>query len=86
MPTLDHCPICGKPLGACEPQNDIERITQAFQKRLTIYQDKQALADYRDPDQYNRHEALRYVIEAIDLLAFEAGIKIPDAEGEVGDD
>lgn len=52
----------------------VQTIMEAFRKRLAIYREKKAAADPMAEDMYNRHFALLYVIEAIELLAVEAGL------------
>ncbi|MFC0302766.1 hypothetical protein ACFSTI_25080 [Rhizorhabdus histidinilytica] len=52
----------------------LDRIVKAFEKRLNIYRAKHAAANPLGEDIYNRFDTIQYVIEAIELLAFEAGI------------
>jgi hypothetical protein len=51
----------------------VEEIEAAFRNRLLIYRTKQEKADPFGEDMYSRFDALRYVIEAIEVLAIEAG-------------
>ena len=51
-----------------------EEIAAAFEKRLNVYRMKREAADPFARDVYTRHEAVNYVIEAIELLAIECGI------------
>lgn len=53
---------------------EVDRIIAAFNARLAIYRAKCAQADPLAEDDRNRHEALRYVIEAIEVLARECGL------------
>ncbi len=52
-------------------------IAKAFAARLEIYRGKQNRSNPFGDDIYSQHEALRYVIEAIELLALEARIDVP---------
>jgi hypothetical protein len=55
---------------------DEQRVADAFNKRLEIYHTKLGKADALAPDDWNRWDAIKYVVEAIELLAIEAGISI----------
>lgn len=61
---------------------DTARIVQAFNNRLGIYRHKRAMADVYADCTYSRHDALNYVVEAIELLARECGIEdaVPHAK------
>jgi hypothetical protein len=52
-----------------------EEIAQKFADRLVIYRMKHSAADPFAEDIYNRWGATQYVIEAIELLAYECGIQ-----------
>lgn len=60
----------------------MREVAAAFEKRLAIYRKKQAHADPLADESYNRHEALAYVIEAIELLATDAGISLNSLEAK----
>lgn len=51
-----------------------EQFAEKINARLAIYRDKWGRADPLAEDSYNRHEALRYVVEALELLAIEASL------------
>lgn len=57
-----------------------DRVSEAFERRLFIYRKKQEQADPMAEDCYNRFDAIGYVIEAIELLATEAGISLNPLE------
>jgi hypothetical protein len=55
---------------------DEQRVTAAFEKRLEIYRTKLSQANPLAEDDRNRHDALSYVVEAIEILAREAGVPV----------
>lgn len=62
-----------------------QRITTAFNNRLAIYREKRDRADPFAADGYSHQEVLQYVIDAIELLAVEAGLASVDLESKTND-
>jgi hypothetical protein len=64
-----------EPVSRLDPTGfDPSRVVSAFNKRLMIYRTKRDSASPFGEDCYNRQDATRYVVEAIELLAREAGL------------
>jgi hypothetical protein len=52
-----------------------EEAIARFRARLDVYREKLDKANPFGDDIYSRHEALRYLIEALEVLATELGIQ-----------
>lgn len=65
-----------------EREQERAAVVAALNKRLAIYRQKRAKADPFAEETFNRHEALTYVIEAIELLAMEMGLADAIERGE----
>lgn len=67
-----------------EQYDALARSGNALRERYAIYQQKLRKADPSGEDCYSKHDTLQFVLEAIELLAWEMGVDLSARHDEQG--